>query len=68
MNTPSNNTTQQAFSGAMLTLSQYQKAKVYYVANRADCPLLVALDYLIAEEWDEQDALTSLRGDIKETL
>ena len=63
MYTPSHDTTRESFSGALLTFSPYKRAKVYHVADRASCPLWVALDYLIAEEWDEQDALTSLRGD-----
>jgi hypothetical protein len=61
-------TTKNTFTDSLRVFSQYQQAKIYYVANRASCPLWVALDYLIAEEWDEQDALTSLRGDIKETF
>ena len=60
-------TTKDTFTSSLRAFSQYQQAKVYYVSNRASCPLWVALDYLVAEEWDEQDALTSLRGDIKET-
>lgn len=59
--------TKETFTASLRAFSQYQQAKVYFVAQRASCPLWVALDYLIAEEWDEQDALTSLRGDIKET-
>lgn len=60
-------TTKETFTASLRALSQFQRAKVYYVSDRASCPLWVALDYLIAEGWDEQDALTSLRGDIKDT-
>jgi len=60
--------TKSTFTDSLRICSQYQQAKVYYMADRVSCPLWVALDYLIAEEWDEEDALISLRGDIKKTL
>jgi len=66
--TYTSHTTKDTFTASLRACSLYQQAKVYYVADRASCPLWVALDYLVSEEWDEEDALTSLRGDIKDTL
>jgi hypothetical protein len=54
--------TESTIKGLMLDLSQYQKAKVYYVAQRSECPIWVAYDILVSEEWDCDDAIKDIRN------
>lgn len=37
--------------------------KVEYVIRKTGCSQAMAVDYLDAEEWDEEDAVISLVGD-----
>lgn len=55
-------TTQQTLRAAMLQLTDTQRGKVYHVADVAKCPLWLAYDALVSEEWDEDDAIIDLLG------
>jgi len=55
-------TTQQTLNAAMLQATPFQRGKVYYVADMAKCPLWVAYDALVSEEWDEQDAIIDIQA------
>jgi hypothetical protein len=40
-------------------------SKIAFVMRRTGCSEQTAIDYLDAEEWDEEDAVISLKGDEK---